>query len=102
VLWAATHLIIAGTLSGTIFTGAFLIDAVAGTSSLDANYARRARGPWAAVARVASILTFAAIVQGRNHFAFAEIRLWRIAVAVVLWFVLHPLVYGMNPWRYIS
>jgi len=104
-LWAATHLIITGTLSGAIFTGAFLIVAVAGMFSLDAKYAKRVPERWAPFARVTSILPFAAIVQRRNQFAFAEIGLWRIAVAVVLWFVLvalHPLVYAVNPWRYIA
>jgi uncharacterized membrane protein len=104
-LWAATHLIFTGTLSGAIFTGAFLIVAVAGMSSLDAKYAKRVPERWAAFAKVTSILPFAAILQRRNHFAFAEIRLWRIAVAVVLWFVLialHPLVFAVNPWRYFA
>ncbi len=104
-LWAATHLVITGTLSGVIFTGAFLIVAVAGMSSLDAKYAERVPERWAAFGRVTSIVPFAAIAQGRNHFAFAEIGLWRIAVAVGLWFVLvalHPLVFAVNPWRYIS
>ena len=104
-LWAATHMIITGTLSGAIFIGAFLIVAVAGMSSLDAKYSKRVPERWAAFARVTSILPFAAIVQRRNHFAFAEIRLWRIAVAVVLWFLLiglHPLVFAVNPWRHLT
>jgi len=104
-LWAATHLLITGTLGGAIFTGAFLIVAVAGMFSLDAKYAKRAPERWDAFARFTSILPFAAILQRRNHFAFAEIGQWRIAVAVLLWFVLvalHPLVYAVDPWRYVS
>jgi uncharacterized membrane protein len=104
-LWAAAHLIVIGTLGGAIFTGAFLVVAVAGMFSLDAKYARRAPGQWAAFARVTSILPFTAIRQGRNHFAFAEIGLWRIAVGVLLWFVLialHPPVYDVSPWRYFG
>lgn len=104
-LWAAAHMIIAGNLGAAIFTGAFLVVAIAGMFSLDAKYARRAPQQWAAFARATSILPFAAIGQGRNHFVFAEIGLWRIAVAVVLWFVLvalHPLAFAVNPWRYIA
>jgi uncharacterized membrane protein len=104
-LWAATHLVITGTLSGVTFTGALLIVAVAGMSSLDAKYAKRVPERWAAFARVTSILPFAAIMQRRNHFVFAEIRLWRIAVAAVLWCVLvalHPLAFAVNPWRYFA
>ncbi|MGH8076884.1 MAG: NnrU family protein [Lysobacter sp.] len=104
-LWAAAHLIIIGTLSAAIFTGAFLVVAVAGMFSLDVKYAKRAPEKWAAFARATSILPFAAILRRRNHFAFNEIGLWRTAVAVVLWFVLvalHPPVYEANPWRYLS
>ncbi|WP_457096711.1 NnrU family protein [Lysobacter sp. P5_B9] len=104
-LWAAAHLIVIGTLGGAIFTGAFLVVAVAGMLSLDAKYARRAPGQWAAFARATSILPFAAISQGRNRFAFTEIGWWRIAAGMLLWFVLialHPPVYGVNPWRYFS
>lgn len=104
-LWAAAHLIVIGTLGGAIFTGAFLIVAVAGMFSLDAKYARRAPGQWAAFARATSILPFAAIRQGRNRLAFTEIGWWRIAVGMLLWFALialHPPVYGVNPWRYLE
>ena len=104
-LWAATHLIVTGTLSAAIFTGAFFVVAVAGMFSLDAKYARRAPEQWPAFVRVTSILPFAAILQGRNHFVFREIGLWRIAVAVLLWFALvalHPPVYDVNPWHYIT
>ena len=104
-LWAAAHMIVIGTLGGAIFTGAFLVVAVAGMFSLDAKYARRAPEPWAAFARVTSILPFAAIRQGRNHFAFAEIGLWRVAIGVLLWFMLialHRPVYDVNPFRYLG
>ncbi|MCI4568519.1 NnrU family protein [Lysobacter sp. CFH 32150] len=104
-LWAAAHMIVIGTLGGAIFTGAFLAVAVAGMFSLDAKYARRAPEPWAAFARVTSILPFAAIRQGRNHFAFAEIGLWRMVVGVLLWFMLialHRPVYDVNPWRFLG
>ncbi|MCY7354254.1 MAG: NnrU family protein, partial [Lysobacter sp.] len=85
-LWAATHMIITGTLSGAIFTGAFLVVAVAGMFSLDAKYAKRVPERWAAFAGVTSIFPFAAIGQGRNRFVFGEIGVWRIAMGVVLWF----------------
>lgn len=103
-LWAATHMVIVGTLSGAIFTGAFLVVAVAGMSSLDAKLAKRAPEQWAGFVRVTSIMPFVAIVQRRNRFVLAEIGLWRIAGAVLLWLLLvalHPLVYEANPWRYV-
>ncbi|WP_159017445.1 NnrU family protein [Cognatiluteimonas profundi] len=102
-LWAATHLIVIGTLSGVIFTGAFLVTAIAGMPSLDAKYARRAPQQWAAFAGVTSILPFVAIAQRRNRFVFGEIGAWRIVLAIVLWIglvAMHPPVFGVNPWRY--
>ena len=50
-LWAATHMVIIGTLSAAIFTGAFLVVAVAGMFSLDAKVAKRAPEQWAGFAR---------------------------------------------------
>ncbi len=104
-LWAATHLVISGTLGAAIFTGAFLVVAVAGMFSLDAKYAKRAPQQWPAFACATSILPFAAIAQRRNRWVFAEIGLWRIAVAVLVWLMLvalHPLVVAVNPWRYFA
>ncbi len=49
-LWAATHVAIHGTLGAAMFTGEFLVVAVAGISSLDAKYAKRAPDiAWAVV-----------------------------------------------------
>jgi uncharacterized membrane protein len=104
-LWAAAHLIIVGNLGAAIFMAAFFIVAIAGMFSLDAKYARRVPQQWPAFARVTSILPFTAIVQGRNRFVFSEIGWWRIAVAIVVWcalVALHPPVYDVNPWRYLT
>jgi len=43
-----------------------------------------------------------AITQGRKRFVFAEIGMWRVAIAVVAWFglvALHPLVFGVPAWQ---
>lgn len=104
-LWAAAHLLVFGTLGGAIFTGAFLVVAIAGMASLDAKYAARAPGQWAAFARATSILPFAAIAQHRNRFAFAEVGAWRIVAGVLLWGVLvalHTPVYAVHPWRHVA
>ncbi len=102
-LWAATHMIISGTLSAMIFTGAFLIVAVLGMFNLDVKYARRAPQHWDAFARVTSIVPFVAILQGRNRLVFSEIGAWRIGLGLVLWaglVALHPVVFGVDAWRY--
>ena len=101
-IWAAAHLIMLGTLGGMVFFGAFLVVAMAGMPSLDAKIGKRNSQGWATFVQATSILPFAAIAQGRNRFVFAEIGVWRIAIAVLAWFcliALHPLVYGVPAWR---
>jgi uncharacterized membrane protein len=100
-LWAAIHTLILGTLGALVFFGAFLVTALAGMPSLDAKIAKRDPPRWAAYAKVTSILPFAAIAQGRNRFAFGEIGLWRIALAIALWFVLvgaHQWLFHIPTW----
>ena len=101
-IWAAAHLIMFGTLGGVVFFGAFLVVALAGMPSLDAKIGKRNTQGWAAFVQATSNIPFAAIAQGRNRFVFAEIGVWRIAIAIFAWFgliALHPLVYGTQAWR---
>jgi uncharacterized membrane protein len=104
-LWAAAHLVVFGTLGGAVFTGAFLVVALAGMASLDAKYAARAPAQWARFAQATSVLPFVAIAQGRNRMVPAEIGAWRIVAGVLLWgalVALHPPVYGVHPWRHVA
>jgi uncharacterized membrane protein len=101
-IWAAAHLIMFGTLGGAVFFGAFLVVALAGMPSLDAKIGKRNTQGWAAFVQATSNIPFVAIAQGRNRFVFAEIGVWRIAIAILAWFgliALHPLVYGAPAWR---
>src|SRR5262249_16953254 len=100
-IWAAVHMLMLGTLGAQVFFGAFLITALAGMPSLDAKIARRDPAHWAAYARFTSILPFGAIAQGRNRFSFAEIGLWRVALALLLWFALigaHQWLFHIPTW----
>jgi uncharacterized membrane protein len=101
-IWAAAHLVMFGTLGGVVFFGSFLVVALAGMPSLDAKIGKRNSQGWAKFVQATSNIPFAAIAQGRNRFVFAEIGIWRIAIAVLAWFgliALHPLVYGVPAWR---
>ncbi len=102
-IWAAVHIVMFGTAGALIFFGAFLIVALAGMPSIDAKIARRDPQHWERYARVTSIVPYAAIAQGRNHFVFAEIGTWRIAVALVAWFLLtgiHDWVFHVPVWQF--
>ena len=102
-LWGIVHLVVLGTASAAVLTGAIIVTAFAGMPSLDAKYARRNPGRWPAFAAATSLLPFAAIVQGRNKLALGEIGWWRPLLAVVLWvalIALHPVAFGVDPARY--
>lgn len=102
-LWGVVHLVVLGTLSALLLTGAIIATALAGMPSLDAKYARREPARWPAFVAATSILPFAAIAQGRNRLVLSEIGWWRPLLAIVLWVVLvalHPWLFGVDPARY--
>lgn len=102
-LWGVVHLVVLGTASAAVLSGAIIMTAFAGMPSLDAKYARRNPGRWPAFAAATAVVPFAAIVQGRNRLVLSEIGWWRPLLAVVLWAVLialHPWAFGVDPMRY--
>jgi uncharacterized membrane protein len=102
-LWGIVHLVVLGTASAAVLTGAIIVTAFAGMPSLDAKYARRNPGRWPAFVAATSILPFAAIAQGRNKLILSEIGWWRPLLAVILWamlIALHPWAFGVDPARY--
>lgn len=93
-LWAATHLIVNGDAASLILFGTFLVLALGGTVSIDAKRRRQFPERWPKFVQVTSSVPFAAIWRGGNRLgpALAEIGLWRIIVALVLYgvaFYLH-------------
>lgn len=102
-LWGLVHMVVLGTVSAVVLTGAIIVTALAGMPSLDAKYARRRPDRWPAFAAVTSRLPFVAIAQGRNHLVWSEIGWWRPLLAIVLWvalIALHPWAFGVDPARY--
>lgn len=102
-LWSIVHLVVLGTASAAVLTGAILVTAFAGMPSLDAKYARRDPARWPPFAAATSLLPFAAIAQGRNRLALSELGWWRPLLAVALWvalIALHPWAFGVDPARY--
>ena len=93
-LWAATHLIVNGDVASLILFGSFLVLAIGGTASIDAKRRRKFPERWPEFARATSSVPFAAIARGANRLgpALAEIGVWRILAAIVLYgvaFYLH-------------
>jgi uncharacterized membrane protein len=99
-LWAVLHLIGNGDAASLVFFGAFAIVAIAGTSSIDGKRRRSAGAAWERFAAQTSIIPFAAIAAGRNHFRAGEIGLWRWAAALIVYLLLlggHGPVIGIEP-----
>jgi uncharacterized membrane protein len=93
-LWALTHLIVNGDAASLILFGTLLVLAIGGPASIDAKRRRAYPEQWPRFARVTSSVPFAAIARGDNRLgpAWAEIGLWRLLAALVLYaaaFYLH-------------
>lgn len=99
-LWAGVHMIANGDSAALVFFGAFLVTALAGMPSIDAKLARRDPASWQVLSAATSIVPFAAIAAGRNHFAPREIGWPTLLIGVVAWAVvlyLHPWLFGVAP-----
>jgi uncharacterized membrane protein len=98
LMWAAAHLLANGDLASLFLFGSIMIVAAGGMGSIDRKQARRDPQGWRRFVSVTSVLPFAAIAQGRNRLAFAEIGWWRLALAAALWLALvavHRLAFGV-------
>jgi uncharacterized membrane protein len=96
-LWAFGHLMINGERFALMLFGALGIMVLLGTRSIDRKGAARVGEGWTKFAAVTSNVPFAAIVQGRNRLAPAEIW-WRLlvgvaAAAAIAW--AHGAVFGV-------
>lgn len=88
-LWAAGHLLLNGERFALMLFGALGLMALLGTRSIDRKGAARNPENWARIEAATSNIPFAAILQKRNRFAFAEIG-WRwiaalAVIAIVVW-----------------
>jgi uncharacterized membrane protein len=88
-LWALTHLIVNGDVASLVLFGTFLVLALGGTASIDAKRRRAYPQGWPPFAAATSSVPFAAIARGRNRLAsaLAEIGVWRLLAAIVLYAV---------------
>jgi uncharacterized membrane protein len=84
VVWAAAHMLLNPETASLVFFGTFFILAGLGPWLIDAKKSRAAGESWPGFARATSILPFAAIIQGRNHFDSREIGWWRPITALIL------------------
>jgi len=96
-LWAIGHMLANGDQATLILTAGILILSLGGAAAIDAKKLRQLGAPYQAFLAKSSFVPFVAIAQGRAKLNLAEIGLWRIGLAIVVYaalVVLHPYVIG--------
>jgi uncharacterized membrane protein len=99
VLWAASHTVANGDAASLVLFAAIAVPAIAGMFSIDRKRARRDPEGWQRYAAVTSIVPFAAIAGGRNHFDLREIGVGRVAAALLVTagtVAIHPYLIGAS------
>ncbi|MCB1992750.1 MAG: NnrU family protein [Geminicoccaceae bacterium] len=97
-LWAASHLLANPDTASVVFFGAFVVLALGGAVSLDQRRSRENAPGWGVFLQCTSFLPFAAIVEGRQRFVWAEIGWARLGAALLLYALLvaaHPWLFGV-------
>ncbi len=100
-VWATTHLLASAELASVVFFGAFAGLALGGAAALDHRLDRQNRPGWGVFVQRTSFLPFRAILEGRQHFVWAEIGYPRLGVALLLYAALliaHPWLFGVAAW----
>lgn len=99
-LWAAIHIIANGDLASLLFFGGFLLTALLGSLHLDHRMAATQGERWRRFAAVTSYAPFAAMLSGRQTWAWAELRrpiIWGLGGFILL-LLLHPYLFGVRPY----
>jgi uncharacterized membrane protein len=99
-LWAAVHLLANGDLASLLFFGGLLLTALGGAWHLDRRLAATEGERWRRFTDVTSFLPFAALLAGRQRWAWAEWRrpaAWGLGLFALL-LVLHPYLFGVRPY----
>lgn len=97
-LWALVHLVANGGVAELILFGALGILALGGALHLDVRKRVETGEAWTSYVEATSNVPFAAILLGRQRLSIAELRLWRIVTAALLFaglMVVHADVTGM-------
>jgi uncharacterized membrane protein len=99
-LWAAIHIVANGDLASLLFFGGFLLTALGGAWHLDRRMAATEGARWQRFTAVTSFVPFAALLAGRQRWAWGELGrpvAWGLGVFVLLLF-LHVHLFGVRPY----
>ena len=86
--WALAHLIANGDLASIILFGGLAALALGGARAIDARREREDPSGFARIAAVTSNLPLAALISQRQRLRFADLGLWRILIAAIVYVVL--------------
>jgi len=100
-LWGISHLLARGDVAALLLFGGLTVLALAGAAMIDLRKRLDLGEVWRAYERQTSFVPLVALIAGRTRLRFAEIG-WRpigiAAVAYVVLILVHPYVFGVNPW----
>jgi uncharacterized membrane protein len=99
-LWAAVHILANGDWASLLFFGGFLLTALGGAWHLDRRMAAAEGARWHRFAAVTSFVPFAALLAGRQRWAWREFgrpAAWGLGLFALL-LVLHPHLFGVRPY----
>lgn len=100
VIWSIAHLLVRGELRAIVFFGGLGLLAAVGTVLIDRKSAKRLGEEWHQFSEATSIIPFLAILQGRNRLNVGELKLWRLAIGIVVFVLVlhfHADIMGVPP-----
>lgn len=99
-LWAFVHLVVNGDAAALILFGSLFVLVLVGMVSIDAKRKKVCGQHWDNYAAKTSIIPFQAIKQGRNKLVIAEMKVWQLVLALVLYLAVmhfHQSWFGVSP-----
>lgn len=100
VFWALVHMLANATARDFVLFTAMVVLSWGGAWHMDKRKSIELGDDWDAYIAETSSIPFVAIFDGRQQFLLSEIRVWRIAMGLVLYIVLlvvHKTVTGVSP-----
>jgi len=98
-LWSGAHLLVTGHVAAILFFGTLLATALRGTGSIDEKRRRTNKAEFVRYLGVTSNIPFAAIIQGKNRLALAELWVPLVIAGLLLAVLLkvHLRLFGFSP-----
>ena len=99
-VWAFAHGVVNGDAASLVLFGSLIVLVLVGMVSIDAKRKKACGLHWDKYAAATSIIPFQAIKESRNTWVLAEIKVWQLGLALVLYLAVmhfHQTWFGVSP-----